>query len=631
MLPNFLVNPNPEIYLTGRPLFLDVETTNIETGNPCNEANRLLLACWITADGERKSKWGAEYEQRELLQDIASHDFVVAHSAKFEAGWLYRCGQDLHDLQVYDTLLGEWVIAGNRQVDKSLDGTRLRYSGKHKHRVGHLIHSGVAPESVPKPWLEEYCFDDVEALREIFYPQLAVLKQQQQLHLVYTRNLMVPLLADLERRGLTLDKDRVYEEYERVLNEYNTREAELRELAGGINLRSRPQVAELLYDKLGFQELTDRRGNLLRTDGGARKTDASTIQLLKATTDKQRSFVQAYKSLAKCGALLSKSLNFFKEIVDNHDCTFQGIFNQGIAANHRLSSSGRPVLLRTEAVDPEAEGKPKKPKYLSAQLQNIPREYKRLFRAKQDGWLIGECDGGQLEFRAAAEMSGDPVACEEIANDVDVHTITKDRFAEYGEKISRQDAKPRTFKPMYGGNGTNKPEQQYCKFFKDKYRGIEEMQRGWTFEVLSTKQLRTPYGMIFYWPDTSMMKSGYITNTTQIYNLPVSGFATGEVIPVAMVYLWHRMRNLQSYLVSTIHDSAVGEIHPDEQDTFRELSATAFTKDVYFYFGVCYNRPFNHIPLSAGVKIGEHWSEGVEHTAKVFPNKPDEMIWKTKH
>ena len=82
-LPHFLIAPNPNIYMTGRALVLDVETTNINIGSPLTPENRLLLACW-RFDGQVKSRWGGEFDMEPLLADIARAEFIVAAGLNYE-------------------------------------------------------------------------------------------------------------------------------------------------------------------------------------------------------------------------------------------------------------------------------------------------------------------------------------------------------------------------------------------------------------------------------------------------------------------------------------------------------------------------------------------------------------------
>lgn len=626
MLPSFLTHPDPSIYLDDNYLVLDFETTNIRMGSPLEPENRLLLACW-RYNGESKSEWGGEYDMEHLLSDIQRASFLVAHNAKFELGWLLRCGTELREVLVYDTLLAEWVLLGNTSMGLQDLGLQVscerRGVGYKETIVSTLISSGVSPLNIPEDWLEEYCHTDVAITEALFLKQRELLREKQLLHIQYSRCLLTPVLTEMEFNGLSLDKDRVQEEFDKARKELEQVQFQLNVMAKkngyeGINWRSGKQVAEYLYDILKFEEVR-WRGEPLRTAKGARKTDVATIESLKATNKKQREFVELYKQVGKLSAKLSKNLNFFQEVCTHHNGNFRGILNQGTTKTHRLSSSGLPIVSKESGTS------------LTAQLQNIPREFKRLFKARREGWQLFEADGSQLEFRVAAILTGDEVAIEEIINEVDVHQITADYLTEEGEATSRQDAKSRTFRPLFAGSSGTPAEQAYCKFFQNKYHQMYKVQTGWTYEVLDKKSLRTPYGMLYYWPHCKMQGSGYITHTTEIFNCPIQGLATAEIIPIAIVFAWHRLRDMQVKLTLTVHDSVIGEKHRDVDDEqLRKILAQSFTIDVYNFLEACYNYSVGRCPLGCGIKIGEHWGEGVEYTAVVNPLAREDIVWSMK-
>ena len=133
-----------------------------------------------------------------------------------------------------------------------------------------------------------------------------------------------------------------------------------------------------------------------------------------------------------------------------------------------------------------------------------------------------EFDAAQLVFRVAADEGKDEVAKQEIITGYDVHSYTAKVLTDAGEPTSRQEAKASTFAPLFGGGGKSDAQRAYAKAFKEKYKGIAETQKGWTYEVLADGCLRTPYGMIFHWPGTKMSVTGYIDNTTSIYNYPIN-------------------------------------------------------------------------------------------------------------
>lgn len=163
---------------------------------------------------------------------------------------------------------------------------------------------------------------------------------------------------------------------------------------------------------------------------------------------------------------------------------------------------------------------------------------------------------------------------------------------------------------MFGGTSGTKAEQEYYTAFQEKYAGIANAQKSWVQEVVKTKQLRLVSGMIAYWPDAKRQGSGWVTNTPQIYNLPVQSLATAEIIPIAVTKLWHDLKanKMQSFLCNTVHDSGIAEIHPEEVLEFQDLSVRAFSEFVYKYLETVYNIQFN-VPLGAGLKIGKHWGE----------------------
>lgn len=220
----------------------------------------------------------------------------------------------------------------------------------------------------------------------------------------------------------------------------------------------------------------------------------------------------------------------------------------------------------------------------------------------------------------AADLGRDGVAIQEISNDVDIHSITAQTLTLAGEPTSRQQAKSRTFRPLYGGSSGTKAEQEYCKFFNSKYKGIAETQRGWALRVVNEKKLVTPYGMIFYWPDTRMDRSGYITNTTSIFNYPVQGHATAEIIPMALVAFWYAVRGKLVEILNTIHDSIVARVHKDSVEWYEEQSRKCLTDEVFKFLKNIYNYEFI-TPLGAGLKLSRNWGDAKQEIIyNVFPN-----------
>lgn len=618
---------DPDLYVA-----LDFETNNKEYGSALNRDNHIVLACWevVHRDGtiEKKHLWDDEFGMAELERDIARADFVVAHNAKFELQWLKRCGLELRDILVFDTYLAEWVIAGNRAGFPgwmlNLDDTAKRYGlGAKLSLAAQAISLGIDCLDIPRGWLLPYCYKDVELCRKLYEKQREVLRRDGLLHLALTRNLCCAVLADMEFAGATLDKQRVYDEYTKSVKEFAEVEEQLNEMTGGVNLSSPKQLSAYIFGELGFKVPVDGKGNPMLTKKGVPTTNVKVLDKLRSATPKQEEFIKLYKKRNRIDSLITKNLEFFKLVCEQRDGKFYGNINQGATQTHRLASSGRPILF---------DGA-KAPR--GAQFQNMPRVYKKLFTVVEDDWFIGEADGAQLEFRVAADMGNDGTAFAAIVNGEDVHADTAKVFVDWNKnhpgdqhedfigldyKQGRQPAKPQTFKPMYGGNGVHAAEKEYCKFFKKKYKGIADTQHEWCLEVLDRGFQVNPYGMRFYWPGTKMKRGGYIENSTNISNYSVQGFATAEIIPIALVYFWHRIRGTGIVIWNTIHDSIASRVHKDEIEIYKALSKQCLTTDVYDFLRSVYKYEF-HVPLGVGVKIGKHWGEApFEEVWDVFPD-----------
>jgi len=571
-LPTFLTDPDPSMYRRelGNAVVLDFETTNIENGTALNKDNRLVLSCWRDRDGGHYS-WNGEMDLAPLVRACNDASFLIAHNAKFELQWLQRCGFDISTKPVYDTMVGEWVLQGNRPAGilASLDDCleRRGMAGK-MSIVSRMIKAGVCPSEIPRSWLLRYCQIDVDQTLALMERQLEEMEGTRLLPIVYTRCLTTPALADIEWNGLHLDKERVEKEYNETVEQYNAARAKMDILTGGINPGSPPQVATFVYGKLGFEEAKDKSGTPIRNKptkqfpDGLPKTDEATLLSLRATTDDQREFIELRKELAHLTNALSKNLEMFVGACRENDGMIYGQLNQCTTKTHRLSSSGRSTKYNMF------------PKPKGCQFQNLPRAYKGLFSPRHKDWLIAEADGSQLEFRVAGHIGDDDVIRKEVREGYDVHRYTASIINQVPEaqvtKEQRTDAKPDTFKPLYGGQSGTKGQRRYYASFQEKYSSLNATQEGWCVEVESRKGLETEWGMRFYWPNARM---------------------TG----------WK-----QDY-----HDSIEAEFPPNERELFEETAVQSLTHDVYQYLDTVYDVQFS-VPLGVGILVGKHWGEPLD-------------------
>lgn len=564
--------------------------------------------------GRIEVKWGTEFDMAALVDACEKADFIVAHNAKFELGWLRRCGLNIDKVLPYCTQVGEYVRAGNRswafKLEKSLE--RWGLEGK-LGIISVLMEAGVCPSEMPMDLLEKYGKQDVRQTLRMFWLQRQELSCNNLLPVMLTRNIFTVPLVDIERNGMHLDKDRVLTVYRTFAAERNKLQEKLDKLTGGVNFRSGKQMAELLYRKLKFViPLNYRKEPLVNKPSedwpdGVPKTDKDTIAKLKAKNKVQREFLQIYTDLKKVDSSITKFIGKFADCVEQtEDGILHASMNQTVTKTHRLSSSGQDYAV---------------------QFQNFDRRFKPLFSPRHPGWFLGEADEAQLEYRTAVFLGEDEVGLNDILEGVDAHSLTasivfkEDWEACGGDKKSplgkarRQDSKSDTFKPLYGGKSGTERQKEYYAFFMEKHQGIADAQEGWKDEVYRTKKLRTISGLIFYWEDCKLNRHGTLIRPDgrpadqSICNYPVQSLATAEIVPIGVAFLHHYMKaaEMESFLVNTVHDSAIGEIHPDERRLFKQLAEMSMVNEVVTYLNAVYNIDF-YVPLECETELNTHWS-----------------------
>src|SRR5210317_2083320 len=244
-------------------------------------------------------------------------------------------------------------------------------------------------------------------------------------------------------------------------------------------------------------------------------------------------------------------------------------------------------------------------------MQNMPRggtfPVKKVFVSRWKGGKILEADFAQLEFRAAAYLSQDKVAMDEVSTGFDVHSYTSKVITDAGQPTSRQDAKAHTFAPLYGatGFGRSKAEAEYYEHFTKKYKGIKAWHSRLAKEALETGKISTPSGREFSFPDVQRRMNGTVSFFTQIKNYPVQSFATADIVPIVLIHMENLLANYKSCIVNSVHDSVVVDIHPDEITQVLyliKLLNSSLQSIVERQFNIEFN-----VPLLLEAKIGDNW------------------------
>ena len=314
------------------------------------------------------------------------------------------------------------------------------------------------------------------------------------------------------------------------------------------------------------------------------KTDKETMSQIRLELEgKAREFVDKYTRYSMIRTYLNTFVDSLEKYQDDRGFIHPN-FNQCVTATGRLSSS-RP------------------------NFQNMPRgstfPAREAIVSRHEGGYILEGDYSQLEFRVAGFLSKDPVIYEEVESGFDVHSYTAEIMG-----VSRQDAKAHTFKPLYGGVlGTNR-EMAYYSAFRNKYQGVTTWHDKLQEEAVTKKIITLPSGREYAFPYAKYTRYGTTVGATSIKNYPVQGFATADLLPLALIRLHKCLKAMvkpkpQSRIINTVHDSIIMDVHPDEKNTMIELlkrSMLCIPEECSTVFGVTFD-----MPIDIEMKIGTDW------------------------
>jgi DNA polymerase I-like protein with 3'-5' exonuclease and polymerase domains len=164
-----------------------------------------------------------------------------------------------------------------------------------------------------------------------------------------------------------------------------------------------------------------------------------------------------------------------------------------------------------------------------------------------------------------------------------------------------------TFAPLYGGMGANEPPhvQRYFQEYFGIYEGLAKWHRKLMDGVLEHGIVRIPSGREFAFPNAQRLRSGRITNATNVVNYPVQSFATADIVPLACIRALRRWGDLRSRLILTVHDSIVVDVHPDELDQVKSV-----LKDAMLGVKDDLVKRFDYepvLPLDIEIEAGPDW------------------------
>jgi len=329
------------------------------------------------------------------------------------------------------------------------------------------------------------------------------------------------------------------------------------------------------------------------TSAGGFATDADTLeQLIGGASGDAKVFLDKYSRLNAINTYLDTFVAGIRKFTDDNSI-LRTQLNQTITATGRLSST-------------------------SPNLHNQPRggtfPVRRVFTSRFPGGSIAKADYATLEYRTAGLLAGCTTVLNAIRTKEDAHGYTRDTINSHedtgtrgNDPINRQDAKPHTFKPLYGGKSGTDREKHYYTAFIEKHHAIKKWHETLLSTALNTNRITLPSGRQYNFPNVYRTYSGWVNDSTQVVNYPVQGFATADLVPIGVIAVGTKMRelNVKSKLFLTVHDEVDIDIYPGEEQMITDLvidGMLSILEGSNKYYGIDFKWPFG-----CEFNVGSNW------------------------
>ncbi len=398
---------------------------------------------------------------------------------------------------------------------------------------------------------------------------------------------LIPVLADMEREGILLDRDYLGAMSVDLGERLSTLERQIYEQAGHeFNINSPKQLGVILYEELNLP--------VLKKTGKTKQasTDESILQKL-ARMHPLPALLLEYRTFSK---LKSTYVDALPLMISEKTGRVHTSYQQTIAATGRLSS-----------IEPN--------------LQNIPikdelgRQIRQAFIARE-GYQLLSIDYSQIELRLFAHLSEDPSMIQAFKDGIDIHSNTAAQM--YGIPVTevgtdqRRAAKTINYGISYGMGpyslsaelGISVAEaRDFIERYFEKFPGMRDFMAGTLEYARQHGEIRTMYGRRRPVPELQGKEIKGLQNLShpQRYaiNTVVQGSAA-DIIKLSMIRISEVIKKDHPgvKLLLQIHDELVFEVPETEMDAFKPVA-----------IGVMESVAQLKVPLVADAGQGRSWGD----------------------
>ncbi len=508
---------------------------------------------------------GGLFDEGLLPDQIPLAQAVAALKPLLADGGVLKIGQNLkYDLLVLqrhglavsgieDTMLISYALdAGTNShgMDK-LSELHLGHETIPYAQVAGSGKSQITFDKVPLDKATDYAAEDADVTLRLWLalkPRLAAEKKTA-VYEVLERP-MVAVLADMEKRGIAIDRQilsRLSGDFAQGLARL---EDEIYELAGEkFTIGSPKQLGDILFGKMGL-------AGAKKTATGQWATGAGVLEELAEQGHALPSKILEWRQLAKLKSTYTDSL--------------PGYVNPGTNRVHTSYALAATTTGRLSSSEPN--------------LQNIPirteagRKIRTAF-VPEKGYKLVSADYSQIELRLLAHIAEIPQLRQAFADGIDIHAMTASEM--FGVPVQgmpsevRRRAKAINFGIIYGisafglanqlGIGREEASAYIRKYF-ERFPGIRDYMDQTKTHVRAHGQVTTIFGRVCHFPAVaSKNPSERAFVERQAINAPIQGSAA-DIIRRAMIRMDAALaaERLNARMLLQVHDELVFEVPEQE-------------------------------------------------------------------
>ncbi len=537
------------------------------------------------------------------------------HNLKFDAGILIRNGVKLQGV-VFDTLLASQLVDA-RTPSHNLDTLALLHlnhkmisfeeltatpndaadvdsTDKEAKELGGLFDAdGTRQKTIDEVPLEQatvYAAEDADVALRLYHFLVPKLDEMGITALVRDiESPLAPILAEMEYNGIVCDKAELNRQSGVISELVDARQKQIHGIVGyPCNIDSPKQLAQVLFEDLGFKPVKRTRGGKISTD----VTVLEALSLREDINDPKTSVPRLIIEYRQFRKLQSTYLAQLQSAIDPKTERIHTHLYQLTTATGRLKSDG-------------------------PNLQNIPvrteigRQLRCAFIAPEGHKLIC-ADYSQIELRILAHFSEDAQLIETFAQDLDIHTaVASQVFETPTASVTRElrdKAKTINFGIIYGVSPTGlsrrikgmsvKEAAALIDDYKTRFPGIDRFLQACVQQASDHGYVSTLTGRQRVIPEI------YATNRSRrslgerlAINTVVQGSAA-DLMKAAMVRVQHRIDadRLPLKMLLQIHDELVLET----PEALAEVHAAIVCEEME-------NAMSLQVPLRTEAGIGDNW------------------------